>query len=135
VVDQSNAGPSAHSARDDIRLAEAARMLGLLTVDGLTERAMDWISGGIDTPNVRALARPSDASDGVRLALVAEIAADLGVGFPTTQDARNAQAEHVIRSMHAGENTGGQIYALANSYTDELVSRLRLWLGRVLRRS
>jgi hypothetical protein len=135
VADELDAGPSAHSARDDIRLAEAARMLGLLTVDGLTERAISWISGGVDTPNVRALARPSEASDGVRLALVAEIAAELGVGFSTTQDARNAHAEQVIRSMHAGENIGGQIYALANGYTDELVSRLRLWLGRVLRRS
>lgn len=110
-------------------------MLGLLTVDGLTDRAISWISAGVDTPNVRALARPSEASDGVRLALVAEIAAEQQVGFATVQAARNAHAEQVIRAMGAGENVGGQIFAFSNSYTDELVLRLRRWLGRALRRS
>jgi hypothetical protein len=118
----------------DIQLAEAARVLSLLETDGLGGRAVGWISDGIDTPTVRALAQSADAATGIRLALVAEIAAEFGIGFATLQDARRLYAEHIIRAMGTGDNFGGDIYALSNGYTDELVARIRGFVGRMLRR-
>ncbi|MCU1597598.1 MAG: hypothetical protein JWQ47_1337 [Glaciihabitans sp.] len=119
-------------ALSDIRRAEAARMLGFLGAHGLTERASRWLASGVDTPNVRALAEGSDATDGVRLALVGEIAADLGIEFPTVQDARRVHAEQIIRSMSSGENVDLQIYALSNGFTDEFAARARRFLARLL---
>jgi hypothetical protein len=119
-------------ALSDIRHAEAARMLGFLGADGLTERASRWLASGVDTPNVRALAEGSDATDGVRLALVGEIAADLGIEFPTVQDARRVHAEQIIRSMSSGENVDLQIYALSNGFTDEFAARARRFIARLL---
>ncbi|MDQ1560665.1 MAG: hypothetical protein QOE85_6 [Actinomycetota bacterium] len=107
-------------------------MLGFLGADGLTERASRWLASGVDTPNVRALAEGSDATDGVRLALVGEIAADLGIEFPTVQDARRVHAEQIIRSMSSGENVDLQIYALSNGFTDEFAARARRFIARLL---
>jgi hypothetical protein len=130
--DADRADRSGGDALSDIRRAEAARMLGFLGTDGLTERATRWLADGVDTPNVRALAQGSDVADGVRLALVGEIAADLGIGFATVQDARRVHAEQIIRSMSSGENVGLQIYALSNGFTDEFAARVRRLLARLL---
>lgn len=118
-------------ARSDIRQSEAARMLGLLQAGDLADRARQWLSAGFDTANVRALAGAAEATDGVRLALVGEIAAEHGLGFATIQDARRAHAEQIIRSIGAGEFATPQLYALSNGFTDEWMSRLRHLVARV----
>ena len=123
--------------RDDIRLAEAARILGVLPVAELPSRALEWLDGGIDSPNVRSLAGFIDGegvTDGVRLALMAEIASDLGIRFATVQDARSLHAEHLVLSMTAGGNVSPDIFALSNGMTDELTGRLSRFLGRLLGR-
>jgi hypothetical protein len=125
-------------ARDDVRKAEAARILDVLETANLPARAQSWLAGGIDTPNVRALAGLADSpevSDGVRRALVAEIASDLGITFDSLQDARRIHAEHIIQTMSQGANLGPQIFALSNGVTDELTGRLRRVIDRLRRRS
>ncbi|MCU1469498.1 MAG: hypothetical protein JWQ39_647 [Glaciihabitans sp.] len=120
-------------ARDDIRRAEAARMLELLVTDHLPERATRWIAEGADTANARALAQSTEASSGVRLALVAEIAAELGLGIASDQEARQVQAETIIRSISSGQNFSRDLFALSNSYTDAATGRVSQFLGRLLR--
>jgi hypothetical protein len=120
-------------ARDDIRRAEAARMLGLLAADALPERATRWLAGGAGTANVRALAQSWEASSGVRLALVAEIAGELGLGIASDQEARQVQAETIIRSINSGQDFSRDLFALSNSYTDAATGRVSLFLGRFLR--
>lgn len=107
----------------------------MLSADGLRKRAAGWRAGGVDTHNVRALeatAEGPDVSAGVRLALVAEIARELGIGFASLTEARSAQAEEVIRSMSAGEQVGTQIFDLSNGATDEFTARVRAFFGRFL---
>jgi hypothetical protein len=145
VTNESDADGSlglASDARGDIRRAEASRVLGLLRAEGLAERAGGWLDGGVDTQNVRALVGSVDdpeISDGVRVALVAEIAAELGLGFTNLQEARALQAEEIIRSMSAGENMSPQIFDLSNGVTDEfaakLMARLRRFFGGSDRRT
>jgi hypothetical protein len=124
------------AARRDIRRAEAGRVLGLLDSAELPERARSWIADGAETENVRALAAASDdaAADGVRLALLAEIAAERGLAFATVQDARTFQAEEIIRARSFNLDVGTQIYGLSNGYTDELVRRIRALVARLSRR-
>ena len=119
--------------RDDIRRAEAARMLDLLGADDLPARATRWIANGADTANVRALAQSTEASSGVRLALVAEIAAELGLGIASDQEARQVQAETIIRSINSGQDFSRDLFALSNSYTDAATGRVSQFLGRFLR--
>jgi hypothetical protein len=119
----------------DIQLAEAARILGLLTTDQLGERATGWLAAGIDTANVQALAQSSQDADGIRLALVAEIAREFGIRFARLQDARRYYSEHILRSMSTGNIVTSDIAALSNGYTDELVERIGGFVKRMLRRS
>jgi hypothetical protein len=124
------------AARRDIRRAEAGRLLGLLDSAELPERARSWIADGADSRNVRALAgAPADpATDGIRRALLTEIAAELGLSFAAVQDARTFQAEEIIRARSFNVDVGTQIYGLSNGYTDELVRRLRAFVARLSRR-
>ena len=130
------ARPGNVAARHDIRRAEAARMLGLLGGTGLPERAGGWLVDGADTANVRALATSPIGLDaeGIRRALLREIAEELGLGFPSLQAARTFHAEEIIRQRHFGADIGQQLYGLSNGYTDELVSRFRRALARLARR-
>ena len=130
------ARPGNVAARRDIRRAEAGRVLGILNSAELPERARAWIVDGADSPNLRALAAaPSDsASDGIRRALLAEIAAELGLSFAAVQDARAFQAEEIIRARSFNLDVGTQIYGLSNGYTDELVRRMRALVARLSRR-
>jgi hypothetical protein len=130
------ARPGNVAARRDIRSAEAGRVLGLLDSAELPARARSWIVDGADSPNVRALATaPADsATDGIRRALLAEIAAELGLSFGAVQEARTFQAEEIIRARSFDLDVGTQIYGLSNGYTDELVRRLRAFVARLSRR-
>lgn len=130
------ARPGNVAARRDIRRAEAGRVLGLLDSVELPERARSWIVDGADSRNVRALAAaPVDsAMDGLRRALLAEIAAERGLSFAAVQEARAFQAEEIIRARSFNLDVGTQIYGLSNGYTDELVRRLRAFVARLNRR-
>jgi hypothetical protein len=131
--------PARHAsvaARLDIRRAEAGRMLGLLDSAELPERARQWLADGVATTNVRALAAsPIDpGADGVRRALLREIAEELDLGFGSQQAARTFQAEEIIGARTFGVDMSAQIYGLANSYTDELVHRFRGFVARLTNR-
>lgn len=109
-------------------------MLGLLEIGGLPERARGWLADGADSSNVRALAAGESATDGVRIALLREVAAEFGLGFATGQDARRFQAEEIMRARGFGADVGAQIYELSNGLTDELVGRLRGFFARLIHR-
>jgi hypothetical protein len=109
-------------------------MLGMLDVTELPERARRWLADGADSANVRALAAGEGATEGIRFALVHEIAAEFNQLFSTPQDARRFQAEEIIRARTFDLDVGGQIYSLSNGYTDELVRRLRAFVARRTRR-
>jgi hypothetical protein len=122
------------AAEHDIRRAEARRLLGMLDVDELPQRARGWLADGADSSNVRALAAGETATDGVRMALVQEIAAEFGLGFARLQDARRFQAEEILRARGFGSDVSEQIYTLSNGLTDEAVSRLRRFFARLIHR-
>jgi hypothetical protein len=111
-------------------------MLGLLDSTELPARACAWLLDGADTANVRALATSpaGGAGEGIRLALLREIAQELRLGFTSMQAARTFQAEEIIRARHFGADIGQQLYGLSNGYTDELVRNLRGFLARVIHR-
>lgn len=111
-------------------------MLGLLDGTGLPDRARSWLVDGADTANVRALATSpiSPDDEGIRMALLREIAEELRLGFPSLQAARTFQAEEIIRARHFGADIGRQLYGLSNGYTDELIRNLRGFVARVIRR-
>jgi hypothetical protein len=118
----------------DIQLAEAARLLGLLAPDQLDALATGWLTAGIDTANVRALAQSARDAGGIRLALIAEIAHEFGIRFARVQDARRLYSDHILRSMSGGAVASAEIAALSNAYTDEIVARIRGFLGGLLHR-
>jgi hypothetical protein len=124
------------ASRRDIRRAEAARMLGLLDSEKLPDRARGWLLDGADTVNVRALATaPGGVTDeGIRVALLGEIAQELRLGFSSLQAARTFQAEEIIRAHRFGADIGQQLYGLSNGYTDELVRNLRGFVARLIHR-
>ncbi|HEY1530887.1 MAG TPA: hypothetical protein VGF80_08730 [Galbitalea sp.] len=124
------------AARRDIRRAEASRVLGLLSSEKLPARAQSWLADGADSESVRALAAAATetADEGVRLALVAEIAYERGLSFATLQAARTFEAEEIMRARSFNINVQSDIYGLSNGYTDEAVRKLREFVGRVLHR-
>ena len=122
------------AAQYDIRRAEARRLLGMLDPGELPERARDWLADGADSTNVRALADGGSATDGVRIALLGEIATEFGLGFPSLQDARRFQAEEIMRARGFGAEVGTQIFTLSNGFTDELVGRVRGFFARLIHR-
>jgi hypothetical protein len=122
------------AARRDIRLAEAARMLGLLDSGELPERATRWLADGADTPNIRALAAITSVAESPRFALVREITEELGLGFASQQAARTFEAEEIIRARSFNLDVSAQLYGLSNGFTDEMVRRLRGFVSRLTAR-
>ena len=123
------------TAVDKIRHSEAARMLGLLDPATLSARAEQWLADGLDSANVRALAHTDgEASDGVRLALLAEIAAENDVHFTNTAEARALHARDVIAAMATSANPTAVAMTFSNNYTDEVSSKISRAIGRLLRR-
>jgi hypothetical protein len=122
------------AVRRDIRRAEAGRILGLLNAAELPERARQWLADGADSANVRALAAARSSDDGVRCALLHEIAEEFDLGFATQQAARTFQAEEIIRAPSFSMDVTAQIYGLSNSFTDDLVRRLRGFVARLTAR-
>lgn len=123
------------SALDELRRAEAARVLGLLDPQTLPALANQWLVDGLESENVRALADAnSKASQGVRLALLAEAAEEAGVHFASTAEARALHASSVIAAMATSANPSLVAMTFSNNYTDELSSRVSRAIGKVLRR-
>jgi hypothetical protein len=134
--DHEMAGRGVAVARREIRVAEASRILQLPLTTDLSASACRWLSDGIETANMRALAGAgTDVPDGVRVALLEHLAAELGLSFGSTGAARRLHAEEIIRSMRAGEDVGGRLHSLANGFTDELTTAVRNLLVRLGRRS
>ena len=126
---------TAGDARDELRRAEAARVLGLLDPATLPALARQWTADGIDSDNLRALADTDpEAPDGVRFALLAEAADDEGIHFASTAEARALHASSVISAMRTSGNPTMVAMTFSNNYTDELSSRVSRAIGRVLRR-
>ena len=120
------------AAREDLRRAEAARLLDQLDAAGLAERAARWDAAGLASSNVSALAAATDpeVSDGVKRALVAEIATEFGLGFSTLQEARNVRAIDIVRLMSDGEDVGVELFGLSNGFTDEWMARVKSFFIR-----
>ena len=110
-------------------------MLGLLDPATLPARAEQWLADGLDSGNVRALARTdAAASDGVRMALLAEIAEENGIHFENTAEARALHARDVIAAMATSANPTAVAMTFSNNYTDEVSSKISRAVGRLLRR-
>lgn len=123
------------SAVDELRRAEAARVLGLLDPASLQPLASQWVTDGLASDNIRALASPgSQGSAGVLLALLSEAASDEGIHFANTAEARALHASSVIAAMATSANPTMVAMTFSNNYTDELSSRVSRLIGRVLRR-
>lgn len=110
-------------------------MLGLpITVD-LSSAAKQWVADGIATDDARALAGAgADVSDGVRSALLHQLAREVGATFSSTHEARTLLANGLIRTMHEGGDVADGLYGLSNGLTDELSANVRRFFARLLGR-
>jgi len=112
-------------AIQQIRAAEAARVLGLLDTDRLAARAQQWVDAGITTEGAYRLSdADSDTSPDELAALVKQTAAETGVHFSTTAEARAVHAQSVIASMATSADLTGDILRFSNNYTDEVTGKL-----------
>jgi hypothetical protein len=122
------------TAHEEIRAAEAARVLGVLDPGPLPVRAVQWMNDGIDSRNVRALAEvvASDQTPGdeVLTALLAEIARDEHISFANRQEARALHSDTVIAMLRNPAEFSAHTYRFSNSVTDDIVA----WLRRRFRR-
>ena len=123
------------NALEELRRAEAARVLGLLDPATLQPLASQWALDGLESENVQALAAVgTQASPGVLLALLAEAASDEGIHFANTAEARALHASSVIAAMATSANPTMVAMTFSNNYTDELSTRVSRLISRVLRR-
>lgn len=118
-------------ALQDIRAAEAARVIGMLDVRDLPSRAERWMEAGIETSSIRALVDSEPLS---RAILLSDVASELGLTFGSTQEARAVHARTVIDAMAESETPGVIAYHFSNNYTDDLSSRVRGAISRFFRR-
>lgn len=125
----------AADALAEIQKAEAERMLGLPFSTDLTQSAQQWVADGISTSNSRALAGAGEeVPDGVRSALLQQLAAEVGANFASTSEARTFEANGIILTMSQGGEFGSELYGLSNGLTDEFTARFRRFFARLLRR-
>ena len=112
-------------AIQQIRAAEAARVLGLLDTRGLADRAQRWVDAGITTEGAYRLSDTDSDADPSELALlIRQTAAETGVHFETTAEARSVHAISVIASMATSTDLTGDILRFSNNYTDEVTGKL-----------
>ncbi len=150
--------PERRRAVDEIRAAEAARVLGMLDVTPLPTKAAEWIAAGIRYTSavaLAALARPGtglantartraaddigpddiDPDGTLRAQLLGNLAIECGIGFRTTAEARAVHANTVIAALRSANGTGTgtatpMIVDFSNNYTDELTERVKAALRR-----
>lgn len=118
------------SALDDIRLAEAARMLGVHDTAGLAGRAEGWLAEGVESPSIRALAEGGALSEERRLRILRSAAVELDLTFETLQAARTFYVQRSLPELTTAEGAAG-IAALSNGLTDEWTGRLRRLFRRL----
>ncbi|MBF4577229.1 hypothetical protein [Frondihabitans sp. VKM Ac-2883] len=118
------------SALDDIRLAEAARMLGIHDVDGLAGRAQAWLADGVESPSVALLAESGDLPEEQRLRILRSAAVELDLTFVSLQTARTYYVQRSLPELTTVEGAAG-IAALSNGLTDEWTGRLRRLFRRL----
>jgi len=127
------------TALSDLKLAEAMRVLGLLEPGRLQAQAVEWAAAGVDSASVRELAALPPGSDTAeRVALLAEAAAELELGFATVQDARVFHVKAVLANPAAGI-PGGNPLDISNNFTDHFTSTAKgafaSFTGRFRRRN
>ena len=121
-------------AVEQITSAEAARVIGLLDDSTLVTRAQSWLTAGIDSDALRALAADATTA-GIRSALLAEVASDVGVHFATTGEARSLHALTVIDQMTKSGDLVADVMRFSNNYTDEVTGKLRGAFDRLFKRT
>ncbi|ROQ40072.1 hypothetical protein EDF46_1709 [Frondihabitans sp. PhB188] len=121
------------AALDELRTAEARRMLGLEDGTALRARAEAWLAQGLISPSLELLAASYDLTDGEALRLLRSAAVELDVVFATTQKARSHYLTASMSTLTTAEGVGG-IVAVSNGVTDELTARARRALARVFGR-
>lgn len=110
-------------------------MLGLPFSVDLSLAARQWVADGIATHDSLALAGAGDTvPDGVRAALLQQLAREVGATFPNTHEARVFEANGLIRVMSEGGQVSPQLFGLSNGLTDEFTGRFRRFVARILRR-
>jgi hypothetical protein len=121
------------AALDELRTAEAQRMLGLGDGLSLRARAEGWLAEGLVSPSLELLAASYDLPDDEALRLLRSAAVELDVVFATTQGARAHYLAASMSTLTTAEGVGG-IVAVSNGVTDELTARARRALARVFGR-
>ncbi|RKR76031.1 hypothetical protein [Frondihabitans australicus] len=111
-------------AFDEIRLAEARRMLGLAQTDDLSTRAELWLSQGVRSPSLELLAVSPDATPEESLRLLRAAAVELDLAFETPQAARTYSIQASLPSLTSMQGVG-EITDYSNGMTDALERRLR----------
>lgn len=130
------ASRGAGQALAEIHSAEARRMLDLPIGIDLAAAAQQWVVDGISTRNTLALAGAgNDVSDGVRIALLRQLAVEVGATFSTTREARAFEANGIIKTMSEGGQVSEQLFGLSNGFTDEFTARVRRFFARLLGRT
>ncbi|KQQ28912.1 hypothetical protein ASF54_09920 [Frondihabitans sp. Leaf304] len=118
------------SALDDIRLAEAARMLGIHDVDELAGRAQAWLADGVESPSIALLVESGDLPEEQRLRILRSAAVELDLTFASLQTARTYYVQRSLPELTTVEGAAG-IAALSNGLTDEWTGRLRRLFRRL----
>ncbi len=117
------------AARQDLRAAEAARVLGLLDTQELPARARRWRQFGLTTPAaVAPAAGPAGTGEGSQTVLVATLAAECGVSIQDPAVARAVHAETIIGM--ADQDFTTSLVTFSIGITDNLTGHLRRRLRR-----
>ncbi|MCU1403752.1 MAG: hypothetical protein JWQ43_55 [Glaciihabitans sp.] len=110
----------ANVAMQEIRLAEATRVLGMLEAGALDAEASGWLLDGVDSPSLHSLAKAADAD---QLILLADTARELGLSFRSVQDAR---AFHINAVLAEGNmRVAMESFSISNNFSDHLSSAFR----------
>jgi hypothetical protein len=127
------------SAREEIRLAEARRMLGLRQANDLPTEAVAWLEAGIVSPSLDLLAASEgtgddgDAASDSAARLLRAAAVELDLTFATTQEARTFYVRANLADLTSATGAAG-IAEVSNGFTDELTGRVKRALGRLFGR-
>lgn len=114
------------AALEDLRAAEAARVLGLLDTATLPPRARRWTQQALISPATLALAGAAPGASGP-LVLLATVASEHGVSIHDVATARAVHAESIIGIAGRGGDVSGSLFDLSNSVTDGLTGGVRRW--------
>ncbi|AMM19285.1 hypothetical protein AX769_02980 [Frondihabitans sp. PAMC 28766] len=112
------------TALDEIRLAEARRMLGLGSADDLGTQAAGWLERGVRSPSLELLAAAPDPTPDEALRLLRAAAVELDLTFATAQAARAHYVQQNLATLTTAQGVAG-IADVSNGMTDAFEARLR----------